>query len=173
MPGQDHFNALELANASIPDQLRHAMILRDRPILGAGLKHLLMFADRLRQHSALVNGESRFFALHVLAGLNGHETHDRVPVVRRGDHDGVDVLPREHFAKVLRAEAILVAVAIRDRLPGAKQVAVVNVTNRNDLGVLVSEVRSEIPAHSVVTGADEADGDAIAGRGMAVGSQYR
>ena len=43
----------------------------------------------------------RLLAVHVLAGLAGHDRGDRVPVVGRGDDDRVDVLAIEELAEVV------------------------------------------------------------------------
>ena len=55
------------------------------------LDHLAAFGDRQRQ---------RLLAVHVLARLAGVDRHQRVPVVGRGDDDGVDVLAVEQLAVV-------------------------------------------------------------------------
>ena len=42
----------------------------------------------------------RFFDIDVLAGLSGPDRHQRMPVVRRRDGDGVEVLVFQRFAHV-------------------------------------------------------------------------
>jgi hypothetical protein len=90
---QDDLDPLELPDAPVPNQFRHAMILRHGAILGAGLKHpLRASAHRLHQHLPLVDRQRGFLALHVLARLERQQADHRVPVVRRADHHGIDVL---------------------------------------------------------------------------------
>jgi len=50
-------------------------------------------------------------------------------------------------------------------------VAIVHITHRNHPGILVPEVGTEVPTDAVAAGANEADRDAIAGRGLAIGAQ--
>ena len=65
--------------------------LHDALVLAGRLDHLPAFED--------VVG-SRFLDVHVLAGLAGPDRHQRVPVIGRGDHDGVDVLAVQELAHV-------------------------------------------------------------------------
>ena len=58
-----------------------------------GVTHQARLVDRVRQ---------RFLAIHVLAHLHGHETGDRVDMIRGGDDDRIDLLAHffEHLAEI-------------------------------------------------------------------------
>jgi hypothetical protein len=72
----------------------------------------------------------RFLAVDVLAGIERVETRTHVPVIGRGDDDGVDVLAVEDAAVVACAQR-----AIAEQLPGALEVAVVTRCGGDDLHV--------------------------------------
>ncbi len=72
------------------DQVAH---LADALVLFDGLHHGSAFLDAVRQ---------RLLAIDVLSGLARHDRGDSVPVVGRGDDDGVDILAIEHAPKVAR-----------------------------------------------------------------------
>ena len=64
--------------------------------LHADGEDLLGLLDRLGDLAGLVDRVGhRLFAVDVLAGLHGVDRHLGVPVVGRGDQDGVDVLALE------------------------------------------------------------------------------
>ena len=88
---QDDLDRLELADPAVADEFGHAMVDRDRAILGAGLKDPAVAAHGFDQDLAFVDGERRLFALHILAGAEGEHADQGVPVIGGGDHDRVDV----------------------------------------------------------------------------------
>jgi type VI protein secretion system component VasA len=57
--------------------------LNDPMELSGRIANQLALADRLRQG---------FFDVYILARVAGEQSHMRVPVVRRGDDDGINVL---------------------------------------------------------------------------------
>ena len=70
--------------------------------LGAVLDDPVVLAGGLDGDPALVDVvAARLLDVDVLAGLAGPDGHQRVPVVGRGDRDGVEVLVVEHAADVL------------------------------------------------------------------------
>ena len=82
--------------------------------LNADGEDLLGPLDRLGDLAGLVDRVGhRLFAVDVLAGLHRVDRHLGVPVVGRGDQDGVDILAVEDLAIVL-GDAILV-LALRSR----------------------------------------------------------
>ena len=73
-----------------------------RAALRAVLDDAVVLAGGLDGDAALVDVvAARLLDVDVLAGLAGPDGHQRVPVVRRGDRDGVDVLVVERLADVL------------------------------------------------------------------------
>ncbi len=158
---QDHFDALQLADATIAHEFGHAVILRHGTIFGARLKNFFVFADGFDQQFAFINRERRFLALHILARLNRHDADDRVPMVRRGNHHRINVFAREYLPEILRHETIFALVAIVDRLLRAEEMLFIHVARRDDLRILVPQIRPEIPADAMIPRADEADGDAV------------
>ena len=51
----------------------------------------------------------RFFAIDVLASLGRGDAGEGVPMIRRGDDDGIDVLAREQFPKINESGATFVS----------------------------------------------------------------
>jgi hypothetical protein len=83
----------EDAGTLLAARLENALVLVDR------LDAVFRFQDRQRQ---------RLLAIHVLARLAGFDDRDRVPEVRRGDADRIQVLTRQQFAEIVRLVAALV-----------------------------------------------------------------
>lgn len=70
-------------------------------LLAAGLKDDAVLADRFDGEAAFGEGErERFFAVDVFLRRGGIEDHVDVPVVGRGDDDGVDIRAGEEFVVV-------------------------------------------------------------------------
>src|SRR5262245_44232289 len=83
---------------------------------------------RLIKPLGLLDGASHgLFAINVLAGLHRLDGDRRVPVVRRGDDHGVDVLAGDHFAVIERGQFGLA------ELLGIVQPFAVNVANSDHL----------------------------------------
>jgi hypothetical protein len=170
--GQDDFDPLEFADATVPNQFGHAMVLRHRAILGTRLEDALGFAHRVHQHLAFVNGQRGLLALHVLARLERHQADQRVPVVWRGDHHGIDILAGQHLVEIPGGKAILVAVVLVHGLLGAEQSAFVDVADREDLGGLLLAVECQVPGGAMIAHPDEPHGDAFAGWDLSIGAEY-
>src|SRR5206468_897553 len=97
----------------------------------------------------------RFFQVHVLLGGAGEHGHGRVPVVWRGDDDGVNGLEVQQFAKVGEALG-----PVAHRLQPFGQSAAVALGEGDEGDVLELPEGLDVPlAHEPV--ADEAEADAI------------
>jgi hypothetical protein len=93
-------------------------------------------------------------------------------MIGRGNHHRINVLTGGNLAKILRRETILVLVAIIDRFLRAKEAVAVHIARRDDLRVLVPEIGPEIPIHTMIARADEADSDAIVGGSRATHAEH-
>ena len=140
------------------------MVHRERTILSAGLENLVVPSNGFDQDFAFVNRQRRFLALNVLARANRHDADERVPMIRRGDHNGIDVSAVEKLAKVLERCAIMIPVMLIHHLFGAAQMAAVNVAHGKNSGIGLFQIGPKIPTRAVTTGADEANCDLLAGR---------
>ena len=161
--GQDDLDLLKLADAAVPDEFRYTVVLRQRAILRAGLENAILFSHGIDEHLAFADGESWLFALDVFAGSSGHDAYQRVPMVRRGDHDGIDVFARDDFAEIFRHGAIFSVVRGIDEGFGLAHAEAIDVANDEDFGIVEFEIMVEIPVCAVLTAADETDGDFLAG----------
>ncbi len=93
---------VDLAQAAVVDELNrlphgrtaavHGPDLDDAVVVRGGLDHPPPFPHRVRR---------RLLDVDVLARLQRPDGRQRVPVVRRGDDDGVDVLVVHHAAQIL------------------------------------------------------------------------
>ncbi len=133
--------------------------------LRANLQHALGFLDGVDQLPGFLVGVAhRLFKIDVLAVVHGVERDLGVPVVGRGDDDGVHVAALQHLAVIeiafavvffgRRAFALFVDIADRDDLAGVVGVAVV----MERFGVVAAAA-----AH-----ADDAQVDAVVGADDAV-----
>jgi len=57
----------------------------------------------------------RFFAVDVLAGARRRGRDQPMPVVRHGQHHGVDIVARQHVFEVVIRLAVLVLIFLVDR----------------------------------------------------------
>ena len=86
-----------------------------------------------------------------------------MPVVGRGDHHGVDIRARQHFAIIARGEKL-----VAPALFGAREPALVDVGDRHqfDAGHLLRRF-GVAAAHAAR--ADQRDADAVVGRRLLLG----
>ena len=99
--GQADADALQVADPAVADQLAGAAESLVGTLLAAGLEDDLGLVDRVAHRAALGDRQrQRLLAVDVLPGLAGRDDRDRVPVVRRADLDGVDVVPAQDLAVI-------------------------------------------------------------------------
>jgi len=129
--GQGAGDGMEFAQAARADQQAGLTEQLVAALLAAGLQHALVGLDRGHQALALIDGEGEgLFAVDILAGLDGGQIDQRVPVVGRGvDHHREILLGVEQLAEigVLPGVAVLlgglggaVGIDIADRHHGAE-----------------------------------------------------
>ncbi len=135
--------------------------LLDPMRVGAALRALLddaaVFPRRLDQLAALEDiVAAGLLHVDVLARLARPNRLQRVPMVRRGDGNGVQVLVVEHFPKVLEALGRIAAVVLDPPAPRGEQPAV-GIDQVGDLDALDVAVRVDVFLSPAV---DAGDGDA-------------
>jgi hypothetical protein len=127
-------DSLELADSPVAHQLCHPVIDRQRTVFGARLEHSTVPADFFDQNPALIDGQRGLFALHVLACARRHHAHQRVPVIRRGNHHRIDIFPGEDLTEILGSDAILVIVGRVDDGLGLAESVFIHVANHQHPG---------------------------------------
>ena len=167
----NHQDLAEVPLAHVVQRLRVAVrsaravgALHDAVVLAGRLDHLPAFED-------VVGG--RLLHVHVLAGLAGPDRHQRVPVIGRGDHDGVDVLALQELAHVGVGRDLLVA--LLETLHLRSEIGVVDVAQGHDADAGdLAEMRISFSAHAADlhprADADHGQANVIVGAG---GSQPR
>ena len=157
-----------------------------RPAVNADLDDPVVLPRRLDHRPALDDRHrQRLLDVDVLARVAGGDHLDGVPVVGRGDHDGVDILAIEDRAEILDAgdvpfdlrhlgDAIAQAGEPRvEPIVSPVEVRLVDVAERHDLGIRMrQEALQELAA--AIAHADEAQPDPFVGpepRGPAPGSR--
>ena len=166
-------HALDLADDAVADDFAgDAEFLVVRALLGAGLEDLLAAAHGFDEREGLMDVvRERLLAVHVLAGVDRGDGGDGVPVVRRGDDDGVDVLVGDEFAEVgvgratLEGGLLVLAVAFFDGLLGVFAAVGVHVADAHDLDFLAAEEVLQV-ATVHFTHADEAEIQALVRSGL-------
>ena len=159
-------------------------------LLAAALEDALVLLDRVAHGPALGDGQrQRLLAIDVLAGLRRQDDGHGVPVVRRADQDGVDVLAIEQFAEIDEGVAALVlarllvgGVMLLDETPGrftagdgAIPVAgafAVDVADGHDLHAVIAEEAAHV-VEALIAGADDAEIDALARGRLALQAEGR
>ena len=156
------FDALNLADDAVADEIDGGSKLAAGALHGAGLKDAAMLVHSVDDFDGFVDVvREGLFAVHVFAVAQCGEHGDGVPVVGSGDADRVDVLAAGDFTEVVVAFAILVLVAVVDALDGVIAPSGVDIAHGEHLGILAEEVAQE--ASTLLAHADEAHGDPVVG----------
>ena len=147
-----------------PALVDHAFVVFPHPLAAAG-DDAAITPGRRDHHLALAEGLGLgLLAEHVLAVAAGLDHHDRVPMVRRGAMDGVDVGAGQQVAEVVVGLAILGMVLIVDAFARALADLFADVAHGDILHVRVTEERPLV-AGTLIADADAAHHDAVAGAG--------
>ena len=104
----------------------------------------------------------RFFAVDILAGVDSFDRLDGMPMIRRGDANGVDVLAINDLAIVVVRLAVLVLVTLVGAITGGVAAGGVTVGNRNGNHVGIGHKPVLQPA-VLNPHADESNGDFVVG----------
>ena len=116
--GQADADRAQVADAAVADQLAGAAETLVRALLAAGLEDDLRLVDRVAHRAAFGDRErQRLLAVDVFLGLARLDDHDRVPVVRSADFDGVDVVAAQDFAEI--GAGVAAAVGLRRTISSA------------------------------------------------------
>ena len=156
-----------------------------RSAVDADLDDPIVLPRRLDHRPALDDRHGqRLLDVDVLARVAGGDHLDRVPVVGRGDHDGVDVLAIEHRAEILDAGDVPLDLRHLgdafaqpgeprvEPIIGPVEIRLVHVAERDDLGIrLRQEALQELAA--AIAHADEAEPDPFVGPHRAARRQAR
>ena len=110
---QPHVDFTDRANGAGLDELHGAPVVAPLVNLCSHLRHELVLARDRSHHPCLVHAvRQRLLAVAVLAQLHGHHAGRRVRVIRRADHDCIDLCM--HF--VQHPAEVLVAFGLRELL---------------------------------------------------------
>ena len=150
------FDVADIANETFGNHFLNLLIVGGGALLGSGKKERLGRADRL-DHGLLLADvvAERFFAVDVLAGAEGFDRGDGVPVIGGADEDGINVLVFEKFPE------IGVDLAGRcHRGPGLFGIGFVDVAEGDEVGMggLPHEVADVLAAPAAT---DKADADSF------------
>ena len=157
----DHAVAHQFAGgAKFAHGTLHAADLENSIVGAHGLHHRPAFQHGMRHG---------FLAVNILAGPGRRNGHERVPMIRRGDDDGINILPRQQIAEILVGVAAFVGAGIgvlgvggfhglfRQLQPGA-----VHIAHGEHADVLARETGVH-QAVTLLADTDEAEGDLFAG----------
>src|SRR5262249_12478998 len=131
----------DLPATNVGDGLLHAGVAA---ALRADLTNPLVLAGGRGHQRAFVNVVRRgLLALHVLAVLHRPHGHERVPVVRRGDRDDVDVLVGDNLPDVLFVlrRALLLPL---DGLHRAADHGFIAIADGGDLAIVLAEEPADV-----------------------------
>ncbi len=130
-----------LADRALADQLPRFLIQDRTGALAAHLEDPASPALRLNNSQTLLDLlHDRLLAVDVFARFHGVDRHAGVPMVGRGNDDGVDVLPRQHFFVFAGGKEILAVDFLRFLRP-----AIIDVANRDKLDTRNGRCRAAIP----------------------------
>src|SRR5207302_3497290 len=133
-----------LAVGALLDDLGQLPPTRATAALGAMLDDPLLLAGKLGGDAAFVDVvAARLLDVDVLLRLAGPDGHQSVPVVGRGDRDGVEAAVLQRLADVLHTLR-RVAALLLDRLDGAVPEAGVGIDEVDDARVLAAGQRAGV-----------------------------
>ena len=102
--GQADFDVRDVADEAVADDLGRFVEWRERALPGAGLPDDVVLMHGADDGLLLGDGAGEWlFAVDVFFARGGFSGDDGVPVIGDGDHDGVDVVARDHLAVVVEA----------------------------------------------------------------------
>ena len=100
--GQADFNVGNVADEAIADDFGGLVEIGQGTLPGAGLPDDIVLLDGADDGLLLANGAGEgFLSVNVFLAGGGLGGDDGVPLIRYGDHDGVDVVAREQLAVVV------------------------------------------------------------------------
>ncbi len=109
------------------------LIERRTPPVRSDLNHAFVASSSLDHLASLVDRDGqRFFNVHVLAGVAGVDCLNGVPVIRRGDHHGIDVFTFHYFSEVTVG-----SLASATFFLGLGQGSLVDIAQRHDLCIVM------------------------------------
>jgi len=136
------------------DRLDRTAVVRAGVHLRAHLRGELRAGGRLRDEAGFVDGvRERLLAVHVLAGVQGHQRGGRVRVVGRGDENGLDILVIED------APQVGTELRLREAVAGLGGAFFIHVAEGDDL--LAREL-AQVPC-PLAGDADDGDTEPVAG----------
>ncbi len=98
-PGKADLDTLHVSDEAIADDLRRMAKHGKRALPRACLPDDVVLLHRFDDSLLLADGAGeRFFAVDVFLAIGGRRGKQGMPLVRNGDHDGVDVVAGDHFA---------------------------------------------------------------------------
>ncbi len=170
--GEAYRHRLELADAPVADELGRVAELGRGALLAADLEDAPGAVDRVAEGPALGDRErGRLLEVDVLAGLDGGDRGERVPVIRCADEDGVHVLVRQQLPVVgigrdaIVGPARLLRVVAVHEDPRVLDPPAVEVADGHDPGGVVLPHARHVVRPRDAPGADRAHVDAVAGGG--------
>ena len=117
-----HFDLLQVADPPVDRQFARVPQVRAGPLLRAVLEHIAIPLDGLAQGDVPLHAQTeRLLDVHILARPRRGQGGRHVPVVGRGDDNGVDVVAGEQLAEVRVRGGELALVLLVD--PGDRAVA--------------------------------------------------
>ena len=145
------------------DELRAFLEVRSGPLLCADLHDTVRLShDLKRLHHRLEGVRERLLEVDVLTGIDGVDEHRTVPVIRRRDQHGVDIVSLEQLPVVLGRRDRSTGLGRRHNLHALVEVVFADVADRDELGVrLPQEQAHDVPA--TAAGSDEREANPVVG----------
>ena len=139
------------------------------PLHAANLENSIIGAGGLHHRPAFQHGMRHgFLAINILARPGRRDGHERMPMIRRGNDDGINILPRQQIAEILvgvaafiRAPVGVFGVGGFHRLFRQIQPGAVHIAYRQHADVLAREAGMH-QAVTLLADADEAERDLFA-----------
>ena len=165
--GQTDLYCMHFTDTTVVDELGRVVEIVDRALPASGLPDPAVALDRVAHRPAFPQVmREGLFAVDVEARPGGVDRDDRMPVIRRGDRNGIEPGMADQFLEIGIGDAILIAVFEVDDLTGLLEALAVDVADRHDLDIVPAEEAAEI-AHPHVAHPDRPEHDAVGGRGCA------
>ena len=160
--GQADLDTVDFADASVANQLARTVELHARPLLAARLPDDAVLPDGIAHCPALgYRAGERLLGVNIQARAGSHDRRDRMPVIRKGKNGNIEIAACYQLAKVEIRRAIGVLVFIVDDPLGAVAVSLVDITDGNDLNLILCEKVAKV-AGALCSGADTTDNKTIA-----------
>ena len=159
--GEAAFNGVNFADKTIAHQFCAMMKVCYRTLPASCLPDQTIFFQGINHGPTFNQGVGKgFLAIDMYTGICAGNGRNGMPVVRQGNHHGVNIAAGHNFFEITVGFTILIVVIPIHKIPARFKVFLINITNGNNLNIIQMNKMIGIVI-ALPAKADDAHGDAF------------